>query len=157
LLSFDFERLALTTKVPNSAGLWWRPRAFGFDLKTNAEIDPALVVAPGRGHGARGCGRRPMQFFLKIDGVLGDSLDDQHKGEFDIDRYSFAINTDAAGQVTFSPLTVALDSALGSLLTQYAATGQAIDALRLVGRTAGEGRAGGLRAAAERGHDRRYG
>jgi hypothetical protein len=48
----------------------------------------------------------------------------------------------------FSPLTVGLDSGLGSVLAQYAATGQEIDAVRLVGRTAGEARGGGLRAAA---------
>jgi hypothetical protein len=121
----------VTTKVQNAAGLL-ETQSFGFDLKTHEQIDPALVVAPGGGT-VHGDAAQPVEFFLKIDGVLGDSVDDQHKGEFDIDFYNFAVSTDAAGQVVFSPLTVGLDSGLGSVLVQYAATGQAIDAVRLVG------------------------
>jgi type VI protein secretion system component Hcp len=98
--------------------------------------------------GAGGCARRGTlhgdvpqaeQFFLKIDDFDGGSTDDKHKGEFDIGSYNFSIGTDAVGQVVFSPLTVVLASGLGSALVQYAATQQPIDALRLVGRTAGEG------------------
>jgi hypothetical protein len=145
-LSFDFERLALITKVPNAAGLL-ETQSFGFDLKTHEQIDPALVVAPGGGtvHGDAG---EPMQFFLKIDGVLGDSVDDQHKGEFDIGFYHFAVSTDAAGQAVFSSLSIDLAGGLGSVLAGYAATGQAIDAVRLGGAHGGRGRAGSLRAAA---------
>jgi type VI secretion system secreted protein Hcp len=110
--------------------------SFGFDLKTNAEIDPALVVAPGGGT-VHGDVAEPVDFFLKIDGVLGDSTDAKHKGEFGIDFYNLAISTDAAGQVVFSPLEVGPTSGLGSVLLEYAATGQEISAVRLVGRTGG--------------------
>jgi len=134
-LRFDYERLALTTKVQNAAGSL-DTQSFGFDLKTNEQIDPALVVAPGGGT-VHGDVAQPVQFFLKIDGVLGDSADDKHKGEFEVDLPSLVISTDAAGQVTFEPLRVDLEGGLGSVLTGYAATGQLIDAVRLVGRTGG--------------------
>jgi hypothetical protein len=82
-LHFDFERMALTTRVQNGvSGL--QAQSFGFDLTTQEQIDPALVVGPGGGT-AHGAIAEPVDFFLKIDGVLGDSADDKHKGEFDID------------------------------------------------------------------------
>jgi hypothetical protein len=55
-LSFDFERMALTTKALNSiTGTVVDTLRFGFDLTTHEQIDPALVVAPGGGavHGIR--------------------------------------------------------------------------------------------------------
>jgi type VI secretion system secreted protein Hcp len=134
-LSLDFERMALTTRLQNSAG-GVDSESFGFDLKTNAEIDPALVVAPGGGL-VHGDVADPMEFFLKIDGVLGDSADAKHKGEFDLEGYNFLVSTDAAGHAVFEPLRLDLEGGLGSVLTGYAATGQLIDAVRLVGRTGG--------------------
>src|SRR5262249_37488922 len=63
----------------------------------------------------------PLHYFLKIDGVTGDSTDAKHKGEFTVDGFSFG-STDvvngsgsgaAAGRATFAPLTVDVSSLVG--------------------------------------------
>ena len=62
----------------------------------------------------------PAKYFLAISGVKGDSLDANHKGWFEISGFDFGLgNTSSigsatggagAGKVTFSPLTLTLDS-----------------------------------------------
>src|SRR6185437_10282464 len=85
-----------------------------------------------------------LDYFLKIDGITGDSTDAQHKGAFAVDGFSFG-STDAvsalgsgarAGRATFSPLTVDVSSLVGlAPLLVDEASGKVIESVDLTGAT----------------------
>jgi len=64
-----------------------------------------------------------LQYFLKIDGVNGDSTDKDHKGWFTIDSFDIGVTTPVsigssgggagAGKSAFAPLTVDIHSLAG--------------------------------------------
>ena len=85
-----------------------------------------------------------MHYFLKIDGITGDSTDAQHRGEFTVDGFSLGstntVNSFAsgggAGRATFSPLTVDISSVAGlAPLLADEASGKVITSVELIGVT----------------------
>src|SRR5262245_5716297 len=84
------------------------------------------------------------RYFLALNGVKGDSLNSTYKGWFEVSGFDFDLANSAnigsatggagAGKLTFSPLTLTLDSstALAPLLTM-AATGATLNGATLVG------------------------
>ena len=74
------------------------------------------------------------RYFLALDGVKGDSLNSTYKGWFEVSGFDFDLANSAnigsatggagAGKLTFSPLTLTLDSNTGlAPLLAMAATG----------------------------------
>src|SRR5262249_48383292 len=85
-----------------------------------------------------------LHYFLKIDGIAGDSTDETYKGAFAVDGFSFG-STDtvsrlglgaAAGRATFSPLTVDISSLVGlAPLLADEVSGRSIKSVELIGVT----------------------
>src|SRR5262245_31751427 len=143
-LSFSYDAVSLTTTPVNSAGGLGTPVTVEWDLKTNREeatiSDPVIPAGDPTGGGAH-------TYYLTIDGIVGDSVVDGHEGEFQISDYSFDVSAlvsavsgggGAAGETTFSPLTVDLDlnSGLTTLLRDIA-SGRHIRSIELQGVTSG--------------------
>src|SRR5262245_56305020 len=138
-VSLDYGKIALVTKTETGT----QAREFSYDIETNSldTFNPSsLVLNPGSSGGPV----TPAKYFLALDGVKGDSFDANHKGWFEISGFDFDLeNTSSigsasggagAGKVTFSPLTLSLDSntGLAPLLTM-AATGATLHGATLVG------------------------
>src|SRR5262245_39414648 len=139
-LSLDYGTIALVTT--NEAGA--QTREFTYDIVnnvTNVSPDPSsLALNPAGSGGAV----TPAKYFLALDGVKGDSIDTNHKGWFEISGFDFDLgNTSSigsapggagAGKVTFSPLTLSLDSNTGlAPLLALAATGATLNGATLAG------------------------
>jgi type VI protein secretion system component Hcp len=139
-LCLDYGKIALVTT--NEAGA--ETREFTYDVAGNVTHvipDPSSLALTPAGSGGP---VTPAKYFLALDGVRGDSLDVSHKGWFEISGFDFDLgNTSSigsptggagAGKVTFSPLTLTLDSnaALAPLLA-LAATGGTLNGATLVG------------------------
>jgi type VI secretion system secreted protein Hcp len=87
--------------------------AFHFTAPPAATPDSAPQVPDGSA----------LRYFLKVAGVTGDSTDKDHKGWFAVDGFDFgatrsggsagAASGAGAGKVTFSPLSVDIDSLTG--------------------------------------------
>jgi type VI secretion system secreted protein Hcp len=76
--------------------------------------------------------------FLKLDGIAGDSTDDDHKGEIDVEAFTFNAKR-ATGKVKFSPLRVLkVYDASSPKLMQAAATGRHIHSGTLTFRRSGD-------------------
>jgi type VI protein secretion system component Hcp/Ca2+-binding RTX toxin-like protein len=84
------------------------------------------------------------RYFLALNGVKGDSLNSTYKGWFEVAGFDFDLANPAnigsatggagAGKLTFSPLTLTLDSNTGlAPLLALAATGAALNGATLVG------------------------
>ena len=83
-----------------------------------------------------------LQYFLKVDGVIGDVTDKAHKGWFAVDDYdigvttpfSSAAGTEVTGRTQFSPLSVDIHSLTGvSALLEDELTNKSISSVELVG------------------------
>src|SRR5262245_23511471 len=111
--------------------------------------DRGLVQVGLRGLGTRIAerGKSFMAYFLKVDGVNGGSIDDQHKGEFDVLSYEFDLSALMAtstssgggtGKTTISPLIVDLAATpgLADLITKLA-QGQHIPTVTFAARKVG--------------------
>ncbi len=121
-----------------------KAREFTYDIAANAthvSPDPSSLALTPAGSGGP---VTPAKYFLALDGVKGDSLDASHKGWFEISGFDFGLgNTSSigsatggagAGKVTFSPLTLTLDSNTGlAPLLALAATGATLNGATLVG------------------------
>lgn len=88
-----------------------------------------------------------VDYFLKIDGIDGESTDDKHKNEIDIESWSWGVSPtspSAAGRATSRPcvspisFTKLLDKATPQLMVN-AASGMVIPKATLTARKAGEG------------------
>jgi type VI secretion system secreted protein Hcp len=102
---------------------------------------PALATVPG----ARGLG----DYFLKLDGIEGESLDSKHKGEIQLDSYSFSVTQSvaydhsggglAAGKSALHDLKIIkrTDKATAKLFA-YCASGQHVPKATLIARRAGK-------------------
>src|SRR5262245_52627997 len=83
------------------------------------------------------------RYFLALNGVKGDSLNPNYKGWFEVSGFDFDLANSAnigsatggagAGKLTFSPLTLTLDSNTGlAPLLAMAATGATLNGATLV-------------------------
>ena len=89
-----------------------------------------------------------MQYFLRVDGIQGESSDDKHKGEFDVLSSSWGETQPTpagpggggAGKVEMSDLTVVAHVSKASpRLLLACASGKHIKSAVLTGRKAGKG------------------
>jgi type VI protein secretion system component Hcp len=146
LVSFAFDRIGLKTFTLDSAGVLISSSEFGRDILANKAIDPDDILSPVPAT-ADGGGVQPTKYFLLIDGFNGGSLDEHHKGWFEIGSFDFGLSTDitvvgghsTAEKAAISQLTVALKlvDGLPGLLTQ-AAEGNHFASIEVHGVTSGK-------------------
>ena len=117
-LTLDYNKIELETFTQNATGGVVPEGQFGFDLTTNTagitvpSADPGGSVAPSP---------PPIDYFMLIDGLTGGSLDDQHKGWFEISGVDLDMEKIAAGD--FASLNVIMHggAGLGDVMTMAAA------------------------------------
>lgn len=107
-----------------------------------AAVAASLALAAQGAHAA-------VDYFLKIDGIPGESTDDKHKGEIEIESWSWGVTqtgsgaTGAASRSATRPcvqsinFTKHIDKSSPRLMAD-AVTGMTIPTATLVGRKAGE-------------------
>lgn len=89
-----------------------------------------------------------MPYFLKIDGIVGDSLDAKHKGEIEVESFSWGVTNSAspgvgsggggAGKAAFEDLNIVTPfGRAGPRLFEACATGEHLPAAVLSGRQSG--------------------
>lgn len=88
-----------------------------------------------------------MPYFLKIDGIPGDSTDAKHKGEIEVESFSFGVAQTAApgggggggaGKAAFEDLEIVTPfSRAGPRLLEACATGRHLPSAVLTGRRSG--------------------
>src|SRR6185369_9784042 len=118
-LAFTYQQVSLTTWSQDNTGQF-NPVTVSWDIATNKEgvsiPDPDVTGTP---HGSGG-----QNFYLTVNGIIGDSLSEHHAGAFNVIDYRFdvsalvsAISGGAGGtsKSTFSPLLVALDLGSGQV------------------------------------------
>jgi VCBS repeat-containing protein len=139
-LSFDYSKIVLTTTALDNNGALGASATTSWDIlkNTNSATVADPVAAPGNPDGTG-----TSKYFLTIDGVNGGSINDLHKGAFEIDRYSFDVSSIApinsggglsTSKPTFAPLTVGLDLVAGFTdFLREVATGKHIKSIRLEG------------------------
>ena len=141
--SFEFGQIGLATTSLRADGTLGAKQWFGWDLTTNTAITPSslevpnsTVVAPA-GH--------PVDYFIHIDGIAGNSTSKGHEGWFELPSFSFGDSNPASffsdlasGKVTFSDLNVMLNdnTALTALLADMA-NGKVIHSVEIEGVTSG--------------------
>jgi len=92
----------------------------------------------GSGSTDQSGGGPSADIFLKLDGIAGESTDDQHKGEIDVESFTFNAKR-TVGKVNVSPLRVLkVFDASSPELTQDAATGHHIKSGVLTFRRSGD-------------------
>jgi type VI secretion system secreted protein Hcp len=90
------------------------------------------------GAGSTMAGGPSADIFLKLDGIGGESTDDEHKGEIDVESFTFNANR-ANGKVKFSPLRILkVYDASSPRLVQAAASGRHIRSGTLTFRRSGD-------------------
>uniref|UniRef100_UPI0028E45218 type VI secretion system tube protein Hcp n=1 Tax=Bradyrhizobium sp. SZCCHNG3015 TaxID=3057270 RepID=UPI0028E45218 len=141
-LAFTYQQVSLTTWSQDNTGQF-NPVTVSWNIETNREgaSIPDPIVPTGAPHGSGG-----TNFYLTVDGIVGDSLSDQHRGAFEISDYSFDVSAlvsalsgsgSSTSKSTFSPLIV--DLKIGSGLTDLLkdiAGGRHISSIELQGDTA---------------------
>lgn len=89
-----------------------------------------------------------FNLFIKIDGIMGESMDDRHKGEIDVLAWAWGVSMAGgmnigggagAGKPNFSDLTFThnVDKATPNLF-KTCATGKHVKEVKLIARKAGE-------------------
>jgi type VI secretion system secreted protein Hcp len=90
------------------------------------------------GSGSDQGGGPSADIFLKLDGISGESTDEDHKGEIDVEAFTFNAKR-ASGKVRFSPLRVIkVYDASSPKLMQAAASGRHIRSGTLTFRRSGD-------------------
>jgi type VI secretion system secreted protein Hcp len=90
------------------------------------------------GSGSDQGGGPSADIFLKLDGISGESTDEDHKGEIDVEAFTFNAKR-ASGKVRFSPLRVIkVYDASSPKLMQAAASGRQIRSGTLTFRRSGD-------------------
>jgi type VI secretion system secreted protein Hcp len=90
------------------------------------------------GSGSDQGGGPSADIFLKLDGISGESTDEDHKGEIDVEAFTFNTKR-ASGKVRFSPLRVIkVYDASSPKLMQAAASGRHIRSGTLTFRRSGD-------------------
>jgi len=111
-LKIDFQKVTLTDHGVTTEGDLGAPET----ASAKAQSFTAGTVGFGD---ATELGETPFRFFIKIDGVTGDSTDSRHAGWFDVDTFKFGASQPvsgtgaATGVVNFTPLTVDIHSLAG--------------------------------------------
>jgi type VI protein secretion system component Hcp len=159
-LSFNYNKISVTDQPTTAHGLLGTPQTFTFDvneLKTAAAVSSDIVssdIVSSAGLSAASAAvpvpaSSPLHYFLKIDGVSGDSTVKGFEGWFSVDGYDIGVqNTGSlssgggggAGKAEFSPLTVDIHS-LAGLATLFGdvASGRHLTSVELVGARTIEG------------------
>ncbi|MFM5924210.1 MAG: type VI secretion system tube protein Hcp [Novosphingobium sp.] len=139
-ISFAYSMIGLQTYEQKPDGTLATAQEFGWDLVANKPIDPDLIhTEPAMRTDPAG---EPTAYFLKIDGIAGDSTAKGHEGWFELNATQFAafnatvINSAGlqAGKAVFPELFFSLsdNTALTALLAD-AASGKHIAALEVEG------------------------
>lgn len=142
-ITFDFSQIGLKTFEQRADGTLAVGQEFGWDLITNKALDPdAVDTAPATATAPAG---EPTSFFLKIDGIAGDSTAKGHEGWFELDATQFAAASATAigptglvaGKPSFADLSFSIsdNTPLAALLAD-AASGKHISALEVEGTNA---------------------
>ncbi|MCW1384100.1 type VI secretion system tube protein Hcp, partial [Novosphingobium sp. KCTC 2891] len=128
-----YSRIGLVTTSQNADGSLGAQQSFGWDIAANKAIDPATLTAPTNTFA--GEVPDPVTYYIKIDGIAGDSVSKDHKGWFEISSYSFGESLAAlvssggleTGKANFQDISVSLGDAtpLAALLAA-GASGQHI-------------------------------
>src|SRR5262249_43543957 len=125
-LAFNFAKISVTDQPTTAHGIVGPPQTFAFDvneLKEAAAVSSDIAssdIVSSAGLSAPSSAvpvpaSRPLHYFLKIDGVNGDSTVKGFEGWFSVDGYDIGVqNTGSlssgagggAGKAQFSPLTV---------------------------------------------------
>src|SRR5262249_47912649 len=159
-LAFNFAKISVTDQPTTGHGIVGTPQTFAFDLSENkiaaavsSDIASSAIVS-GAGLSAASAAvpvpaSSPLHYFLKIDGVNGDSTVKGFEGWFSVDGYDIGVqNTGSlssgagggAGKAQFSPLTVDIHSLAGlSTLFGDVASGRHLTSVELVGARTIEG------------------
>ena len=143
-LSLDYSKIALLTQGIDDAGKISQNGAFGYDLAAAKAIAPfSLALSPGDSDVAAA----PAKYFLALDGLAGDSFDDEHVGWFEVSGFDIDLGNlgsastgsgSGTGKAVFSPLTLTLDNNTGlASFLALAATGKHLDGATLIGVTDG--------------------
>ena len=118
-VALGYSKIEVDIREQNSDGTLGSPTVFAWDLNsqggsldapTAVELQPEVPAAT-------------FDYFLKLDGIKGDSPDKEHKDEFDASGYEFdlegviaaASGGGGGGKAHFSPLIVDLTSGVGGL------------------------------------------
>ena len=147
-LALNFSKVELTTTTQKPDGTPGTPETFKFDVQANTQ---ALALAATPASTAAGAAPAVIDqvptgqhFFLKIDGIVGDSTDAKHAGWFEINGYDWGITSTAtsatgtgggSGTAEISDLLIdlALDAKGLPTLLKDAATGEHIASVELQG------------------------
>ena len=129
--SFSYGQIGLITTSVDANGAPSGQQGFGWDLLSETTIDPSKLVTPTSVQGD--AVPTNVTYFLKIDGVAGDSTDAAHKGWFELSSFDIG-GANQGGAVSFDDLSVALDSeAVVTALLALSASGKHISALEIEG------------------------
>lgn len=129
--SFSFGQIGLITTNVDDNGAASGQQSFGWDLTKATTIDPSTLFTPTSVQGD--AVPTNVTYFLKIDGVAGDSTDAAHKGWFELSSFDIG-GANQGGAVSFDDLLVTLDSeAVAAALLSLSASGKHITALEIEG------------------------
>jgi type VI protein secretion system component Hcp len=159
-LTFNFAKIQVTDQPVAGNGVLGTPQTFAFDLnelKADAAVgtsdiaanavtttDSATATTSAASAAVAVPTSSPLQYFLKVEGVTGDSTVKGFEGWFAVDGYDIGVQHTAsigsagggagAGRAQFSPLTVDIHSLSGlTSLFGDVATGHALKSVELVG------------------------
>ena len=153
-LSFDYNKISVTDQSATKHGIIGTPQTFAFDLSENkiaAAVSSDIVssdIASSAGLSAAAAAvpvpaSSPLHYFLKVDGVDGDSTVSGFEKWFSIDGFDIGVRNTGSlsagggageGKAQFSPLTVDIHSLAGlAPLLGDVASGGHIKFVELVG------------------------
>jgi type VI protein secretion system component Hcp len=158
-LAFNYNKISVTDQPTTAPGIVGTPQTLAFDvneLKTAAAVSSDIVssdIVSSAGLSAASAAvpvpaSSPLHYFLKIDGVNGDSTVEGFEGWFSVDGYDIGVRNTAslsaggrgAGKAQFSPLTVDIHSLTGlATLFGDVASGRHLNSVELVGARTIEG------------------
>jgi type VI protein secretion system component Hcp len=132
-LSFVGSQFGISTTPLNADGSLGSAATYAFDIAMNNEIMnfsdlPPPASLPNAGFSAE------IRYFLRIDGIAGNSTTSGYEGWFEIDSHDFDAASAAGSLADFSPLRVDLRNAPSlSPFYQRIATGASINSLQIRG------------------------